>query len=63
MLKGSGVGIVRMDISWGGVEKTEGKYDFRRHDKLIEDLDKLGIRLLFVILNLWDVVYIKRNIA
>ena len=38
-----------MDISWGGVEKTKGKYDFSQHDKLIEDLDKLGIRLLFII--------------
>lgn len=28
MLKESGVGIVRMDISWGSVEKTKGKYDF-----------------------------------
>ena len=49
MLKESGVGIVRMDISWGSVEKSKGKYDFSRHDKLIEDLDKLGIRLLFII--------------
>ncbi|MCK5456242.1 MAG: cellulase family glycosylhydrolase, partial [Melioribacteraceae bacterium] len=49
MLKESGVGIVRMDISWGGFEKTKGKYDFSRHDKLIEDLEELGIRLLFII--------------
>ncbi|MCK5456234.1 MAG: beta-galactosidase, partial [Melioribacteraceae bacterium] len=49
MLKESGVGIVRMDVSWSGVEKTKGKYDFRRHDKLLDDLEELGIRLLFII--------------
>ena len=49
MLKESGVGIVRMDVSWSGVEKTKGKYDFSRHDKLIDDLEELGIRLLFII--------------
>lgn len=49
MLKEADVGIVRMDISWGSVEKTKGKYAFSRHDKLVEDMNKLGIRILFII--------------
>jgi len=49
MLKESGVGIIRMDVSWGGIEKTKGQYDFSRHDKLVEDLEKLGIRIIFII--------------
>ena len=49
MLKEAGVGIVRMDVSWIGIEKSKGQYDFSRHDKLINDLEELGIRLLFII--------------
>jgi len=49
MLKDAGVGIIRMDVSWVGIEKSKGEYDFSRHDKLIEDMNKLGIRILFII--------------
>ena len=49
MLAESGVGIVRMDVSWGGAEKSPGKYDFSRYDQLISDLEKRHIRLLFII--------------
>ena len=49
MLAGAGVGIVRMDVSWGGCEKTPGQYDFSQHDQLISDLERRGIRVLFII--------------
>jgi len=49
MLKEAQVGIVRMDVSWGEAEKTPGQYDFVHYDRLIADLDKLGIRLLFIL--------------
>ncbi len=38
-----------MDVSWGKAEKAPGQYDFSRYDRLISDLDKLGIRLLFIL--------------
>ncbi len=49
MLAEAGVGIVRMDVSWGGCEKTPGQYDFSQYDQLISDLEQRGIRLLFII--------------
>jgi len=49
MIDKSGLGIVRMDVSWAGIEKEKGKYDFSRHDKLIEQLEHRNIRLLFII--------------
>ena len=49
MLKDAGVGIVRMDVSWSGIEKLKGQYDFSHHDKLVKDLDSLGISILFII--------------
>ncbi len=49
LLHAAGIGIVRMDVSWSGIEKSPGIYDFSKHDKLIQELDKQEIRLLFII--------------
>ncbi len=49
MMAEAGVGIVRMDVSWGGAEKAPGQYDLGRYDQLIADLEKRNIRLLFII--------------
>lgn len=45
----SGVEIVRMDVSWEGVEKKRGIYDFKHHDRLLKDLRGNHKRLLFII--------------
>lgn len=49
MMQEAGVGIVRMDIGWGGVEKKPGEYDFTHHDELVKELERRGMRLLFII--------------
>jgi len=49
MIEAAGVGIVRMDVSWGGSEKEPGQYDFTHYDALIARLEQRGIRLLFII--------------
>ena len=49
MLEQSGIGIVRMDVSWNSVEHESGQYDFSNHDQLIRDLEARNIRLLFII--------------
>ena len=49
MIENAGVGIVRMDVSWGGCEKEKGKYDFSRYDALIDKLSKNHIKLLFIL--------------
>jgi len=49
MLSEANIGIVRMDVSWGGVEKSPGEYDFSQLDLLISDLEQHNIRLMFII--------------
>ncbi|HOX40116.1 MAG TPA: cellulase family glycosylhydrolase [Candidatus Brocadiia bacterium] len=49
MLAASGIGIVRMDWSWGGMEHEPGKYDFSERDALVADMEKVGARILFII--------------
>ncbi|HOH28345.1 MAG TPA: cellulase family glycosylhydrolase [Candidatus Hydrogenedentes bacterium] len=49
MIEASGMGIIRMDISWDGVEKVPGVYDFSQYDFLIADMEARGVRILFII--------------
>ncbi len=49
MMETSGMGIIRMDISWDGAEKTPGFYDFSQYDQLVSDMEARGIRILFII--------------
>ncbi|NOY60875.1 MAG: glycoside hydrolase family 5 protein [Calditrichaeota bacterium] len=49
MMTKAGVGIVRMDVSWGGAEKEPDKYNFSNYDQLVSDLESRGIRLLFIL--------------
>ncbi len=49
MMEAAGIGIVRMDVFWGGIERKPGEYDFSRHDQLVKDLEQRGKRLLFII--------------
>ncbi len=39
MIDKSGLGIVRMDVSWAAIEREAGRYDFSRHDGLIRNLE------------------------
>ena len=49
MIEASGMGIIRMDISWDGAEKAPGVYNFSQYDFLIADMEACGIRILFII--------------
>ena len=49
MLDESGLGIIRMDISWAGAEKEPGKYDFNHYDTLVADMEARNVRILFII--------------
>lgn len=49
MIEASGIGIIRMDISWGHAEKEAGVYDFSNYDQLVRDMEARGIRILFII--------------
>ncbi|MBP7428281.1 MAG: cellulase family glycosylhydrolase [Candidatus Hydrogenedentes bacterium] len=49
LLEESGLGIVRMDISWAGGETSPGVYDFSHYDRLVADMAARGIRILFIL--------------
>jgi len=47
----AGFKFIRMDLSWGGVERKKGIYDFDRtgYDALTAGCTKRGIRLLYIL--------------
>ena len=49
MIQASGIGMIRMDISWVSKEKEPGVYDFSQSDKLMADMEKMGIRILYIV--------------
>lgn len=49
MLEGGGFTWVRMDLSWSGTERVKGEYDFRPFERLLDSLDKHGIRAMLIL--------------
>ena len=49
MLAAGGFTWVRMDLSWSGTEKVKGEYDFRPFERLLESLDKHGLRAMLIL--------------
>jgi len=47
----AGFKFIRMDLSWSGVEKQKGIYDFEKagYDSLTEGCTKRGIRILYIL--------------
>lgn len=45
----AGFRFIRMDFHWSAVEKLKGQYDFSAYDELVADLDRHGIRPLFIL--------------
>jgi len=48
LLKASGTKFIRMDFAWGGIERQKGEYNFSAYDRLVGDMDKIGIRCLLI---------------
>ena len=44
-----GFKFVRMDMSWGSIERKKGEYNFEPYDGLVESMSKRGIRTLFIL--------------
>ena len=49
MIDQLGVGAIRMDISWGSIEKQKGVYDFSDYDVLLQNLERYHIRPLLIL--------------
>ncbi len=48
-IRDSGVKFVRKDMFWNHVERSRGKYDFGGYERLLDGLEKRGIRALFIL--------------
>jgi hypothetical protein len=49
MITAAGFKFVRMDFSWEGTEKQKGQYDWSEYDELTANLDKRGLRAVYIL--------------
>jgi len=49
MIAAAGFKFVRMDLSWSATEKKKGEYDWSAHDELTANLEKRGLRALYIL--------------
>ncbi len=54
---------VRMDFTWGGTEREQGRYDFSAYDRPVDALDKHGIRVLFILDYSNNLYEVDRSVA
>jgi Cellulase (glycosyl hydrolase family 5) len=45
----AGFSYNRMNLSWGGVEKKLGEYDFHKYDRIVQEAQNSGIGTLFML--------------
>lgn len=46
LMRPAGLGWARSDFDWRTIERKQGEWDFSRFDKVIDDLEARGVRLL-----------------
>ncbi|MGC8886625.1 MAG: cellulase family glycosylhydrolase [Verrucomicrobiia bacterium] len=49
MIAEAGFKFIRMDFSWSGTERKKGAYDFSAYDELTANLEKRGIRAIYIL--------------
>ncbi len=49
MIAAAGIKVVRMDMTWAGIERKQGEYDFSAYDELTANLLKRGLRPLYIL--------------
>jgi hypothetical protein len=49
LIAAAGFKFVRMDFAWEAIEKQKGKYDWSEYDQLMANLEKRGVRALFIL--------------
>src|SRR5437899_3821251 len=49
LIAAAGFKFVRMDFAWEAIEKQRGKYNWSEYNQLMTNLDKRGIRALFIL--------------
>lgn len=48
-IRAAGARFIRADFGWGGIERSKGQYNFDAYDRMLDALDKRGIRALFIL--------------
>src|SRR5262245_57865871 len=48
MIAAGGFKFIRMDFGWAGIERKKGQYDWSAYDELTANLEKRGIRALYI---------------
>ena len=49
LIAAAGIQVHRMDFGWGGTEPSRARYDWSRHDELTANLEKRGLRALYIL--------------
>lgn len=49
LIAAAGFRFVRMDLTWAAIERKPGEYDWSAYDELMANLDKRGLRALFIL--------------
>ena len=49
LIAAAGFKFIRMDFGWDSIEKQKGQYDWSAYDELLSNLDKRGIRPVFIL--------------
>jgi len=49
LMKEAGIHFVRMDFYWADLEPQEGRFDFKRYDRIVKLLNKNDIKILAVL--------------
>lgn len=49
LIAAAGFKFIRMDFGWSSIERTKGEYQWSEYDELLSNLDKRGIRAVFIL--------------
>ncbi|MBI4663611.1 MAG: cellulase family glycosylhydrolase [Verrucomicrobia bacterium] len=49
LIAAAGFKFIRMDFGWAGIERTSGVYDWSAYDELTANLEKRGLRALYIL--------------
>lgn len=49
MIAAAGFKFVRMDLGWGGIERSKGDYDWSAYDELTANLEKRGLSAIYIL--------------
>jgi hypothetical protein len=49
LIAAAGFRFIRMDFGWAGIETSKGRYDWSEYEELLSNLDRRGIRAVFIL--------------